>query len=160
MKLTPLMAIALAGLAATLRPPASIRSIPRTPHPQTVTLQWDYSPDPTVVSYNLYQGGASRSYTNFYPLIFANTFTITNPGSGVFHFAVTASNGLLESDYSAEALWTNLPAPPVTNFLLSVSILQSGDFTNWLTLTNLPSVLVTNSGQPVYWRALMNIQPQ
>ena len=153
--------VLMIGLAATLRPPASIWNLTRDPHPQTVTLAWSNSPDPTVVYYNLYQGGAARVYTNFYAFIFATNYTITNPGQGVFHFAATAVNTVgLESDYSNEAIWTNLPPPPVTNFLLSVTILQSPDLTNWTTFTNLSPVQATNSGQPVYWRALMNIQPQ
>lgn len=87
--------------------------------------------------------------------------TLTNLGVGTFYFAVTDVNSLgLESIFSNEAVWTNLPAPPVTNFLLSVSIQQSGDFTNWTTFTNLGQFQATNTGAPVYWRALMNIQPQ
>lgn len=141
--------------------PISLWNLPRTLHPQTVTLAWDESPDPTVIQYNLYQGMGPRAYTNFYTVLLSTNLTLTNIGQGVFYFAVTAVNSLaLESDYSNEVTWTNLPPPPVTNFLLSVSIQQSGDFTNWTTFTNAGQFQATNTGAPIYWRALMNIQPQ
>jgi hypothetical protein len=93
--------------------------------------------------------------------ILSTNITLTNLGTGIFHFAATDTdtNGL-ESVFSVEAVWTNLPAPPVTNFLLSVSIQQSGDFTNWTTFTNLGQFQATNTGAPIYWRSLINIQPQ
>ena len=113
-----------------------------------------------VVGYHVYQGIAPGVYTNFYSVGNVTNLTLTNLGVGVFHFAATAIDAFyFESDYSNEAIWTNLPPPPVTNFLLSVSIQQSADFTNWSALTNF-SLNVSNSGQPLYWRALMNIQPR
>ena len=138
----------------------NLRSMPRDPHPQTVTLAWNPSPDPAVDAYELYWGVTSRIYTNLIAGIVGTNITLTNLGQGVFYFAATAvdTNGLI-SDFSNEAIWTNLPPPPVTNFLLSVSIQQSADFTNWSALTNF-SLNVSNSGQPLYWRALMNIQPR
>ena len=95
-------------------------------HPQTVTLAWDPNPDPAIAFYSLYWGPGRGFYTNHvYPILSTNV-TLTNLGTGIFHFAATDTdtNGL-ESAFSAEALWTNLPPAPVTNFLLSVSIEQS-----------------------------------
>jgi len=153
-----LLLVLVMGLAASLRPPVSIWNLTR--HPQTVTLAWNASPDPSVDAYELYWGVHSGYYTNLLRGIVDTHATLTNLGQGVFYFAATAvdTNGLI-SDYSTEAIWTNLPPPPVTNFLLSVSIQQSADFTNWSALTNF-SLNVSNSGQPLYWRALMNIQPR
>jgi len=155
-----ILSLALVGLAATLRPPASIWKIPRVSRPQ-VTLAWDPVPDPALDGYRLYWGPATHFYTNALTVGNVTNVSFTNLALGTYFFAVKDfdTNGL-ESAFSNEVVWTNLALPPVTNFLLSVSIQQSGDMTNWTVLTNLPAVNVTNSGQPVYWRALMNIQPQ
>jgi hypothetical protein len=145
------------------RPRVSIRdlkTLQRDPRP-SVTLAWNAVDSPATAGYRLYWGPAIRFYTNMLFAGLSTNVSLTNLPAGQYFFAVTDydTNGL-ESVFSNEVSWTNTPPPPVTNFLLSVSIQQSGDFTNWMVLTNLPAVLVTNSGQPVYWRALMNIQPQ
>jgi hypothetical protein len=148
------------GVGAASQPPISIWAIPHAHRPQTVTLAWDYSTDPAVDAYEVYWGPSSRTYTNLLSDILTNRASLTNLGQGTFYFAATAvdTNGLI-SDFSNEVVWTNLAPPLVTNFLLSVSIHQSTDFTNWSVLTNF-SLNVSNTGQPLYWRALMNIQPQ
>lgn len=171
-KLGPLLLsiglIAIAGCALPrLDPPPTpaprtlvMPNVLRSPRP-SVTLAWTNPPDAALVRNNLYQGGAPGAYTNFTVLDLTESVSLTNVPPGVYFFAVTDTdtNGL-ESPYSNEVVWTNSVPPPVTNFLLSVQILQSSDFTNWTAITNLPAVLVTNSGAPVYWRALMNIQSQ
>jgi hypothetical protein len=146
---------------------ASIHFIVPHVHPPTVTLAWNasvpWAPPSTqqITGYNLYWGDSPSHYTNFALCGNVTNYTLTNLSSGVYFFSVTAVDTLfLESVYSHEAVWTNLPPPPVTNFLLSVTIQQSSNLTNWTLLTNCPPVLVTNSGSPAYWRALMNIQPQ
>lgn len=135
-------------------------NIVRTPRP-SVTLAWSNPPNIALAGNQLWQGGSSRTYTNFMPLPISESVSLTNVPPGVYYFAVTDTdtNGLA-SDYSNEVIWTNRAAPLVTNFLLSVQIQQSGDFTNWTTFTNLGQFQATNTGAPVYWRALMNIQPQ
>ena len=145
------------------RPRVSIRdlrTLQRTPRP-SVTLAWDPVDSPATAGYRLYIGPFTHMYTGMVSVGISTNVSLTNLAAGWYFFAVTDydTNGL-ESVFSNEVSWTNTPPPPVTNFLLSVSIQQSSDFTNWMLLTNLPAVLVTNSGQPVYWRALMNIQPQ
>jgi hypothetical protein len=127
----------------------------------SVTLAWTNPPDGSLLFNRLYQGGDPGVYTNIMLLPLSESVSLTNVPPGVYYFAVTDidTNGL-ESAYSNEAVWTNAAAPPVTNFLLSVTIEQSSDFTNWTTFTNAGQFQATNSGTPVYWRALMNIQPQ
>ena len=167
MKLIPLIlwlsvGVNMPGLAAVkTRPPVSIWTMPKSPHAQTVTLAWDLNPDPAIAFYSLYWGPAQSFYTNRLSPILSTNVTLTNLGVGIFHFSVTDTDtNRLESLFSTEAVWTNLPPAPVTNFLLSVSIQQSGDFTNWTTFTNLGQFQATNSGAPIYWRSLINIQPQ
>lgn len=134
-------------------------NIVRTPRP-SVTLAWT-NPPLELWANGIYTGGYPRVYTNSFYFHPAEQISLTNLAPGIYYFAVTAfdTNGL-ESPFSNEVIWTNRAAPLVTNFLLSVQIQQSGDFTNWTTFTNLGQFQATNTGAPVYWRALMNIQPQ
>lgn len=84
----------------------------------SVTLAWDPDPGSAIAGYRLYDGTASRTYTNVIDVGNATTNTVSGLISGVtYFFAVTAydTNGL-ESDYSAEVGYTvPLPtnSPPV-----------------------------------------------
>jgi len=152
--------IALVGLAAGA-PPVHFRlPLPRNSQP-SVTLAWNPVGDPDLVGYWLYWGPATHFYTNVLAVGNVTNVSLTNLALGEYYFAVTDRNtNGLESVYSNEAAWTNRAPAPVTNFLLSVSILQSSDLTNWTTFTNLGPVQATNSGQPVYWRSLISITPE
>ena len=70
-------------------------------------LLWNANPDPSVVGYNLYYGGASRTYTNMVSV--GNTTNATVGGlleGKTYYFAVTAYDiDGNESDYSAEATY-------------------------------------------------------
>ena len=81
---------------------------------QSVTLEWDPSPDPDVQGTIVHYGGASRAYTNHTYL--GNVTRATIGGlqlGGTYYFAVTVTNSLgLESEYSNE-VWTNIPARPL-----------------------------------------------
>jgi len=70
----------------------------------SASLQWDLNTDPSIVGYNVYYGGASRSYTNVVSV--GDTTTATIPGlveGKTYYFAVTAYNAFGdESDFSAE----------------------------------------------------------
>ena len=60
---------------------------------QSVTLAWDRSADPTVVSYNIYHGAASGNYTNIVNV--GNSTNATIPGlieGTTKYFTVTALN--------------------------------------------------------------------
>ena len=140
-------------------PTARMLKVPRIVRP-SVTLAWT-NPPIELIGNSLWQGGAPGLYTNLMLLPVSETVSLTNVPPGVYYFAVTDTdtNGL-ESPFSNEVVWSNTVPPPVTNFLLSVTIQQSSDFTNWTTFTNAGQFQATNSGAPVYWRALMNIQPQ
>jgi len=74
----------------------------------SVTLAWDPSPDGAIVGYRLYEGAATRTYTNVIAAGNATNASVSSLVSGVtYFFAVTAydTNGL-ESDFSAEVSYT------------------------------------------------------
>jgi hypothetical protein len=131
----------------------------------TVTLAWNPSPGSGVTNYNIYYGVTSGAYTNQTPVGNVTNATIGLPARGVrYYFAATAVNASgLESVYSSEISWLDpLPPPPPTNWLVSVTVQQSQDNTNWLDLTNLPALSFTNppTAPALYWRTKMNITPQ
>jgi hypothetical protein len=78
-----------------------------------VTLEWDPSPDPDVIGYNLYYGSASQDYINFVASGLSTKATIENLVDGVsYYFAVTSINSAgLESDYSGEVMYL-VPSVP------------------------------------------------
>jgi hypothetical protein len=74
----------------------------------SVTLAWDPSSDSSIAGYRLYEGAASRSYTNVINTGKATTATVSNLVSGItYFFAVTAydTNGQ-ESGFSSEISYT------------------------------------------------------
>ena len=104
-----------------------------------VTLEWDPNPEPDVNGYIVYVGNAPRNYTNAIPVT-ATTVTL-QLDTGKYYFAVTAhdTNGL-ESAFSDEVSCTIATKPtrlrisPSTNQLIRVSLQQSTDLTNWITV--------------------------
>lgn len=70
----------------------------------SITLAWDANPEPDVVSYRVYQGTASRSYSVTNEVIGATQCVVSNlPIETPYFFAVTAVNlAGLESDFSEE----------------------------------------------------------
>jgi hypothetical protein len=77
-----------------------------------VTLAWDPSPGGAIAGYRLYDGVASRTYTNIINAGNVTTQAVGGLTAGVtYFFAVTAydTNGL-ESDYSTELSYT-VPLP-------------------------------------------------
>ena len=80
------------------------------------TLAWDPASDPTVLGYNVYIGGASRSYTNVVNVGDATSLTISNltPGVTYYFAATTYTVSGIESEYSAEAVYT--PQAIVQNY--------------------------------------------
>ncbi len=89
--------------------------VPSARAQSSVTLAWDASPGGAIAGYRLYDGAASRTYTNTVDVGNATTGTLSNLVSGAtYFFAVTAydTNGL-ESDYSSEVSYTvPLPSNP------------------------------------------------
>ena len=74
----------------------------------SVTLAWDPSPGSAIAGYRLYQGAASRTYTNVIAAGNRTNATVSNLVSGATcYFAVTAvGTNALESDYSSEISYT------------------------------------------------------
>ena len=67
----------------------------------SVTLAWDPSLGSGIAGYHLYEGAASRNYTNVIDVGESTTATASNLVSGTtYYFAVTAyDTGGLESDF-------------------------------------------------------------
>jgi sulfur relay (sulfurtransferase) complex TusBCD TusD component (DsrE family) len=77
-----------------------------------VTLAWDPDPASDIAGYRLYEGGASRTYTNVMDVGIATNGTFSGLVSGATYFFAATSyntNGI-ESDYSAEVSCT-VPLP-------------------------------------------------
>ena len=86
---------------------------------QSVTLAWE--PESGVAGYKLYQGGASRNYTNVTDAGNLTQKTVSPLIAGrTYYFAVTAYSGAgVESDYSAEISYTVPASAPPTITLTS-----------------------------------------
>lgn len=100
---------AIALIAATI----AFAAGPTTNLP-SVIVAWDITTQTNVDAYAVYWGIATRAYTNsiVVPGRTNTSCLITNLARGVqYHFAATCKAGALESDYSAEALYTTTPLP-------------------------------------------------
>lgn len=141
--------------------PPAVNIAPSDVYP-TVTLAWNPSTGTNVAGYNIYYGVASRVYTNAVPVGNVTNTTVTLPAYGVrYYFAATALDAQgLESVYSDEVSWMAGATVP-TNYTVSVTVQQSPDMTNWISVTNLPALTFSNGlPSPLYWRAVMGIQAQ
>ena len=114
-----------------------------------VTLAWDPSPDPTVVGYILYEGGASGDYTNATDVGNATSATVSNLVWGcTYYFAVAAyDTNDDESPLSGEISFT-VPFP--TNTTLAFTP-DSGTFTDSFTAVNLAWYPSPDSGVAGYY---------
>lgn len=114
----------------------------------SVTLAWDPSPSVEVSGYNVYQGGASRTYTNVVDVGPALTVTFTNfaRGTTLFYAATAYATNGLESDFSAEVSYTS-PLPPEPPINLRVTAEIAFDINGpWVPYTNwMAQVLYTNT---------------
>ncbi len=124
------------------------------PAADSVTLNWDPSPDPAATGYNLYYGGTgTRIYTNMVPAGNALSATVTGLVAGVtYYFAATATDDTgLESDFSNEVEYS-LPSvppnqPPTLNALANVALNENAG----VTTVNLAGISAgaTNEIQPL-----------
>lgn len=82
---------------------------------ENISLAWDPSPSPNIVSYRLYYGTSSRAYTSVIDAGPTTSATVSNLVAGTtYYFAATAVDGFgLESDFSAEFTYT--PSLVTTN---------------------------------------------
>lgn len=88
-----------------------------------VDLQWNGNPDPSVSGYNVYYGGASRSYTNIVSVGDTTNAIIGGLTEGqTYYFAVTAYDAFGdESDFSDETVYV------VPGYLLMTPGVNPGD---------------------------------
>lgn len=72
-----------------------------------VDLQWNGNPDPSVTGYNVYYGGATRSYTNVLSVGDTTNAAVGGLSEGkTYYFAVTAYDAFGdESDFSDETIY-------------------------------------------------------
>jgi hypothetical protein len=122
---------------------------------QSVTLTWNPSPNANVVGYNIYYGGASRTYTN--SVTVGNVTNVTIPGFSegmTYYFAATTLDSTGdESDFSNEASyviplsvtnplpWLGNQAAPSFAALTNLTIYQNAG-TQTVLLTNINSGLL------------------
>lgn len=117
----------------------------------SVRLAWDASTDPSVAGYRIYQGLASRNYSNMLDAGASTNLTVAGLVPGLTnYFAATAYTAAgLESDFSSEVAYVS--PLPATNILLVITAEASPDLATWSTLTNYPAVLLSNP-PPAFFR--------
>ncbi|MGN6556229.1 MAG: hypothetical protein ACTHLW_21165 [Verrucomicrobiota bacterium] len=143
---------ALCGsVAAQGIPPFPVVELP----PHLLTLTWDMPADPNIAGANVYQGAASRTYTNKVDCGMTNRVTV-EVSDGTNYFAVTAYNLLgVESDYSQEVSYAPLVPIGPTNVIVTllVPLEFSTDLIHW-NRTNAVVGVFTNPAAPMqFWRA-------
>jgi hypothetical protein len=88
----------------------------------SITLAWDSTTN-NIAGYKIYYGVASHTYNHTNTVVgsHATSTTISNLIVGTtYYFAATAYDSAnLESDYSNEAIFTNVPSAPPTIVLIS-----------------------------------------
>ena len=163
--------VVLAGLfACTLAKAAS-----------SVALDWDPNTDPSVAGYNVYYGGASRSYTNVINVGNTTNTVVNGLVEGqTYYFAVTAYTfDGTESDYSDEFVYlvpglltitsgATPDAPLQIRFPVAVGqfyeLQQSTNLTSWSTVwqtIGVENVWVeydapVNTSTPTYYRVALH----
>lgn len=137
-----LVAVACANVTATLAGVFTNANgtLSITNQPASVTLAWDYSPEPTAAGYRLYWGPTTRGYTRFQEAGRTNATTVSPLTRGLTNFfAVTVylTNGL-ESDFSSEVNYAAqvLPAPPPNTHTLYFTVEATTDFKGWVDVDN------------------------
>lgn len=148
-------------MVCTLCAQPSLPPVPKANPAPSVTLAWDASPSTNIAGYNLYQGPASRTYTNVLNVGKVLSFTVTNYQRGwTIYFAATAygTNGL-ESDFSNELVFSSpLPPQPPGSLRITAQIAKAASGP-WDTFTNMPSVVVTNDLSSNFFRLQIAGEP-
>jgi hypothetical protein len=116
----PSWPLGLAHLLATLIVAALTASAQAQ---SSVTLAWNPDAGTNIAAYKIYYGVASRTYTNTNNVGNVTNATISSLiGGTVYYFAATAVDTLgLESDYSAEVVYTN-PVAAAPTVVLSLPV--------------------------------------
>ncbi len=95
----------------------------------SATLTWSPSADPTVLGYNIYYGGASRTYTNEISADTTTNAIIAGLVEGkTYYFAATAYSAFgIESSYSSELVYL-VPLenqPPTLNAINDLTLAEN-----------------------------------
>lgn len=125
----------------------------------SVTVAWDRSPGTNVAGYNIYEGIASRSYTNKLNVGNSTNGTVSGLVQGTnYFFAVTAyDTSGLESDYSNELAY-RVPAPKSNYLTVGVRVLTAGSLLGpWALLTNVAVLSQTNPAGAQYFKGELTI---
>lgn len=117
----------------------------------STSLEWNANTDPSVAGYNVYYGGASRTYTNVLDVGSSTNAVVGGLAEGQkYYFAVTAyTYDGIESDYSSEftyvvpgLLTMNPGATPSSPMQIHFPVAaghwyelqQSTDLASWITI--------------------------
>jgi len=121
----------------------------------TVTVGWDKYPD-EVAGFNLYAGTNSRSY---HRVVFVPGWTNTSESidverNMVYYFAVTATNGGLESAFSDELVFRVPPDAPTVSghrVVLLIPLVESSvNMVNWRPYEMKPTVVIATNDAEVF----------
>jgi hypothetical protein len=130
-------------------PPAKLTATNR----MVVTLAWDPSPTTNSgpITYKVYYGGRSGTYTNSVPAGTNLTASVTGLAAATtYYFVATATDtNKLESDYSTE-VFTKTPTNVITTITTTIQVIaniqasgkSNGQYTNY------SSIVVTNLVNP------------
>jgi len=125
----------------------------------TVSVIWNPSVGTNVAGYNIYDGPASRTYTQKINVGNSTNGTVSGLAEGSnYFFAVTAydSRGL-ESDYSNELAY-RVPTPKSNYLSVGVRVLTATNVLGpWTLWTNLPVYTATNPPGARYFSASLTI---
>lgn len=88
--------------------------VPVRSETQFITVYWDSSPSPDIISYTVYFGNESRNYTGKVSGIDGNSQLITGlEAGGTYYFTVTATDGTQTESLYANEISITFPLAPV-----------------------------------------------
>ena len=133
---------------------SAVKVASKTP-PQTVTLAWDQ--EPIASGFFLYQGIASRMYTNRVDVGNTNSAQMLAVAGVTNYYAATAYNGAGESAFSGEVSYVPPSPPPPTNLVIvSVTLQAQVNGAPWTNVASFSTNMPTT--EPVeLFRAVMGI---
>lgn len=129
---------------------------------QTVTLAWNTYTDPTASNFKLYQGVASRSYTNAVAIPIGPSSTSVPVVPGMTNYfaltAVSTNTAKIESAFSNEASFYSGQATNIfAKIRTFVQTSTNNQFNGWTNVATFPIVTLTNPPSPIFFRTLIQI---